>query len=113
MRLICPKCKAKIFLIQRSSQANRYYWGVVLELISEHSGHTPYELHEIFKRLYLPAQYVTYKGRTFRMAGSTRKCNKQQFSDYIERVIAEGASLGIEIPPSDYEKTTTNLRPAT
>src|SRR3990167_9114034 len=35
---------------QRSTNQNNYYFGVVLAVISAHTGHSPQELHEIFKR---------------------------------------------------------------
>ena len=39
--------------IQRSNPQNNYYWGVVLELLSEVSGHTPDEMHEICRYMFL------------------------------------------------------------
>ncbi len=38
---------------QRSIQQNRYYFGVVLKLLSDHTGHTVDELHEILKSIFL------------------------------------------------------------
>ena len=40
----------------RSSPQNRYYWGVVLKLISEKTGYTREEIHEMLRLLYLREQ---------------------------------------------------------
>ena len=37
----------------RSEKENRYYWGVVLKLIAEHTGHTPEEVHSGLKMKFL------------------------------------------------------------
>jgi hypothetical protein len=37
----------------RSNQSNRYYRGVVLQLIAEYTGQTKEELHEYFKQMFL------------------------------------------------------------
>lgn len=38
----------------RSIQQSRYYWGVVVELIAEHTGYTPEEIHEVLKAKFIP-----------------------------------------------------------
>jgi len=37
----------------RSNNQNRYYWGVVLKLIADHTGYSIDELHEILKGIFL------------------------------------------------------------
>lgn len=39
---------------RRTSQANRYYWGVILAILSEDTGYEPDELHEYFKKRFNP-----------------------------------------------------------
>lgn len=87
----------------RSSQANRFYWGVVLREASEYTGDTPEDLHEYFKRRFLPKAVCIAKANgevidDAVVGGSTTKLTVAEFSEYIERVrhflITE---LGLEI----------------
>src|SRR3990167_4162214 len=84
--------------IKRSGQQNNYYWGVVLETISESIGHTSEELHEIFKRKFLPPQIVTYRGKEIKMPNTTTKLSTIQFSEYLAKIFIEAGELGISIP---------------
>lgn len=45
---IVVKAKRKV----RSSNANAYYWGVVISMIADETGHTPQEVHETCKMLF-------------------------------------------------------------
>lgn len=91
---------------KRTIPQNSYYFGVVLDLISEASGYTTEELHELFKRLYLKKQIVI-GGKNYDVSISTRKLNTDQFSKYIEKIkrFAE-IKLSLRIPDPneiDYE----------
>lgn len=89
---------------QRSNQQNRYYWGVVLPVISHETGHSVEELHEIYKRMFLPRKLIKYKEREFPVPSSTTDCDISDFTSYIERVRAEAANLGINVPgPNEIE----------
>lgn len=83
---------------QRSLRQNAYYWGAVLPLIAAETGHTAEELHEVFKRMFLPAKVITYGGREMRMPGSTPDTDTKEFTDYLERIRAEAATLGVTVP---------------
>jgi hypothetical protein len=80
----------------RSVNQNRYYWGVVLKAIAQHTGHTTEELHRIFKEKFLP--------RVFDNAGqevekSAKSLTVQEFALYIEQVRAfAGRELQVVIP---------------
>lgn len=82
----------------RSQNQNRYLFGVVYRVIAEHTGHTETEIHELMKRICLPPVYKKIMGREIKMPASTTKLSKNEFSDYVERIKAEVASLGLEIP---------------
>lgn len=82
----------------RSTKQNAYYWGAVLPIISQATGHTVDELHEIFKRKFLQPIIVTYRDREIKMPGSTAKLSITDFYEYVERVRAEAADMGIVIP---------------
>lgn len=88
---------------QRSNQQNRWYWKI-LEIVSNDTGHTEDELHRIFKGLFLPRNIVNLKGKEYSLAGSTTDLTKGQFVEYIERIRAEVAEMGIVIPdPEDMD----------
>jgi len=50
-------------------QNNTYWWW--LGIMSEHCGHTPDELHRIFKGLYLPKKFIKIGKKEYSLAGST------------------------------------------
>ena len=52
---------------QRSNQENRYYWGVVIKLISEHTGYTADESHDAMRIKFLrnnDGKLITLKSTT-------------------------------------------------
>jgi hypothetical protein len=84
---------------KRSDQQNKYYWGVVLEVISESTGYTPDELHDTFR-----AMFLMDKSGKWPIIKSTTSLNKVTFGDYLEKIFREAAKLGIVIPgPDDTE----------
>src|SRR5450759_1029472 len=38
----------------RTLQQNKYYWSVVVKLISQHTGHDPDQIHELLKQMFSP-----------------------------------------------------------
>lgn len=82
----------------RSLPQNAWYWGCVLPLISEHTGHSVEELHEIFKRLFLPPKYIEYRGKEIKLPSSTTATDTLEFATFVDRVRAEAANMGIVIP---------------
>jgi hypothetical protein len=93
----------------RSAQANAYYWSVVVKALSEYTGYTPDETHELLKRQFLPKELaVTGKnGRLvaeFVIGGSTAKLNGLDFFDYVEVIrLWAFEELEVSIPPPDPE----------
>jgi hypothetical protein len=88
----------------RSSQANRYYWGVVVDLLAEHTGYTPEETHDVLKQLFLPKRCAMLTGNgdvvgEFVIGGSTAKLTTIEFYEYCSR-IREWAlhTLAVDIP---------------
>lgn len=89
---------------KRSLNQNAYMW-LCLQAISNHTGHSPDELHRLFKGLFLPRNDVVFNGRKFSMAGSTTDLTKGQFVEYMMRISAEAGELGIVLPSiDDYKK---------
>src|SRR3954470_23574487 len=61
----------------RSHRANAYYWGVVSKGIAGHTGHTPEEVHDTLKLMFLPKDVAFANGNgeligEFIIGGSTR-----------------------------------------
>lgn len=86
---------------QRTGQQNRYYWGAVLTTVSEYTGHSTEELHEVFKNMFLVTHTINFKGKEVRITKSTTELDTLSFIKYIDRIIAEVASMGIVIPSYD------------
>lgn len=91
----------------RSQQANRFYWGVVVDILSEHTGFTPDEMHEWLKMRFIPKKLAVcddngeIKGE-FVLGGSTRKMSVKQFGEYVDDVRRWAADeLGVVIPDPD------------
>lgn len=88
----------------RSGQANRFYWGVVIQALHELTGYTPEELHDLMKAKFLP-KHLAFTGQNgdiieqFVLGGSTRHLDTQEFYQYVERVREwAGDALGLYIP---------------
>lgn len=86
---------------KRSLAQNAYYWGCVLPIISAETGHSCEELHEIYKRMFLPKQIIEYRDKHIAVPGSTPEASTTMFSEYIDRIGAEAAEMGITIPNPD------------
>jgi hypothetical protein len=89
---------------QRSDQQNRWYWGCVLALISEHTGYQPEELHDLFKVRFIPKHVALADGNGVVreegvIGGSTARLDTIDFAAYCERVRQFAAEeLGVVIP---------------
>lgn len=64
----------------RSDQENRYYWGVVLPLISDHTGETTEDLHDHFRVRFL------MHGDKFQRPRSTTSLTISEFEDYLSKI---------------------------
>lgn len=95
---------------KRSLNANAYLWGVVYKIISKHTGHTEQELHEIYSRMFLKPIFITYKDKEIKLPSGTSELSKLEFIEYTDKVIAEGASMGIEIPPPNTQSEEFDIQ---
>jgi hypothetical protein len=94
----------------RSLSANAFYWGVVIEYISQQTGYHPGEVHDLMKMLHLPKALAVCDGNgvivgEYVMGGSTRNLNASEFYEYVERVrqwAAETLCLDIPDPNENY-----------
>lgn len=92
----------------RSTAQNRYWWGVCVALVSEHTGYAPEEVHEIAKQMFLPKKLAICDGNgeikgEFVMGGSTRTLKTDEFKEFTERFKQWAAeTLDLYIPdPSE------------
>lgn len=91
LELVVRKEKA-----QRTSRSNRYYWGVVIHLLSEHTGYDPDEMHEALAFKFLRMEDCPITGAPRRQR--TPKMNTAEFARYVDQCIRFAAELGVVIP---------------
>jgi len=97
----------------RSIRANAYYWGVVLDVISDATGFTSEELHQVFKRKFL-GYYRSYKGKKFIFVRSTASLSSFDFWEYINK-ICEFASKEFQIyvpAPGEFDEPEHSIKAA-
>lgn len=92
----------------RSLKANAYYWSCVIRYVTEmfqDAGNyvDDEDVHEFLKMRVgkLSRVIVTPDGEVVKTLGSTTKLTPSQFSDYIEKIRAWAAELGVKIPDAD------------
>jgi hypothetical protein len=76
----------KQYRATRSNPQNRYYWGCVLNILSQHTGFTPEEMHELLKQKFLPVLKMLPNGEEVKIPGSTAELDTSDFEDYLEKV---------------------------
>lgn len=93
---------------KRSTQANGYYRGIVLPRIRMgylEAGMVLSEddLHEHYKRLYLPERVVEIGEHVHVLAASTASLDSHEFYEYIERIRTDDdvLAMGVDIPDPD------------
>jgi hypothetical protein len=87
---------------KRSSNQNRWYFGVVLKLISDHTGEDVQSLHEAFKMQFSEMRDV----HGLKVPQRTSGMDTTDFSQHCERVrqwAAEFLGLNIPDPTPDFE----------
>ena len=78
----------------RSDNQNRYYWGVVVQLIAESTGYTPEEAHEALKW-----KFLVDRQDKLPIAGSTSDKNTTEMEEYMSIIRAwASAELNCYIP---------------
>jgi len=72
----------------RTLNQNRYYWGVVVEILANHFGYDKDEMHEALKFKFLKR----HEDSALPTVGSTAKLSTVEFGDYIDTVVRWAAS---------------------
>jgi hypothetical protein len=84
----------KPFKKPRSNNQNRYYWGVVIDLISSELGYFPQEAHEALKW-----QFLKVEGEVLPTVKGTSDLATDEFEKFLDAVRAWAAlELSIYIP---------------
>ena len=79
----------------RTNSQNRYYHGVVVKLIAQHTGHDPEQIHELLKQLHSPKWHLGEQA----IPTSTTRLDTIEFVEYTERCRIWGSEfLGLQIP---------------
>ncbi len=82
----------------RSLRQNKYYWGVVVEMLSEYTGYSREEIHEILKSKFL-SNTKEIGDETITYSRSTATLTTKEFEIYLQRIREWGLiKLGILIP---------------
>ena len=85
----CVKCGFTWVSTTRSNPQNKYYFGVVVDMISEETGNEPEETHELLKLKFLKPM-----GKA-----NTTQLDTKEFNLYIEKIQRWAAQdLGCIIP---------------
>ena len=100
--MICPRCGYSPSGKNRSNPQNKYYWGVIVQTLSDELGYTRNEIHDLIKYRFLSTPDIV-KGRTgqvmLQRTKSTTELDTKSFESLMSE-IREWASieLGIYLP---------------
>lgn len=83
----------------RTANQNSYYW-LYLRVIEDETGNASGDLHEFFKRKFLPPRFITVMKETIKIPASTTKLSVEDMSNYMDKIQAE---TGIPMPVPEWE----------
>ncbi len=82
----------------RSLSQNKYYWGVIIEILSNNFGYDKEEMHEALKFKFLKKHEDT----DLVTVGSTAKLSTAEFTEYIDGIIRWASTeYRVVIPSAD------------
>lgn len=100
--MLCPNCKYEWHIKGRSNPQNSYYWSVCVGMISEHTGFTPEEVHEILKNKFLSEPKTLKLNSSPQLVfvtKSTTELDTRTFEEYLSRIrMFASQELSIYIP---------------
>lgn len=78
----------------RSDNQNRYYWGVVIDILGSELGYNPEEMHEALKW-----QFLRVEGGKIPTVKSTASLSTVEFEDYMGQIRTWASiEFGVYIP---------------
>lgn len=98
----CGVCGAVNGKNTRSIPQNKYYWSVIIGILSDHTGFTPDEVHEILKQKFLKKDVIIKekdKVDIIRISTSTTGLTTIEMEEYLTKIKEWSAiELGIVLP---------------
>lgn len=95
----CEKCGH--LTLNRSQQANKYYWAVIVKTLSDKTGYTPEEIHELLKYKFLQRESLQIGEEKIEVS-TTKKLSKQDHHDYCRRIeLWMNQTLGLYLPAEE------------
>ena len=93
---------------KRSTDQNKYWWGVVVKLIADWlrsygNDVTDNDVHEFLKMKYLGKREVNINGKNFERYRGTSELTTIEFADMIAKVQRDFAEKGLIIPDPNQE----------
>ena len=86
----------RIHRTQRSSKANRYYFGVVVAMLAEYCGYDQQDMHEALAMRFLRVEDCPITGAPRRKR--TPNTNSKEFAEYVDACVRFAAELGVVVP---------------
>ena len=89
----------------RSSQQNRYYWGVIVKILADELGYSPEDVHFALRMRFLAPPEGQKGKESLVLPKSTTALSTKEFEGYQEEIRRWAAEfLGISIPdPNEVE----------
>jgi hypothetical protein len=82
----------------RSIPQNKFYWGVVINILSNHTGFEPEEVHEVLRAKFLKYRTVVFE-EEIEVTKSTKNLDTKEFEEYLEKIRMFAAQeLDVQIP---------------
>lgn len=91
VELILRKRRSK-----RSDSQNKYYWGVIIEILANHCGYEADQMHEALKYRFLSDRQEDEKGLI--KIGSTATLTTDEFIRYTNEIVRWAAGMSVYIP---------------
>ena len=88
---------------KRSTQQNRYLWGICYKILADYTGYTEKEIHAYCKAKFSPIVVEILNKRTgetssMLVGDTTTELTTIKFMEYKEKIQHLGAELGCQIP---------------
>ena len=104
----CPFCNKSFDLNPRSIPENKYYWSVIIGILSEELGYSSNEMHEILKAMFLTLKrYIKNKKgivREVTTIRSTTELTTIDFEKYLSDIrIWASAEMNVFLPMPNEE----------
>ena len=103
----CPKCGYLYLPARRSSQQNRAYFGIVVEMIGNELGYDREEMHKALAGKFLGYDEVKIGDEKILVPKSTKDLSTVEFNEYYAKIQRWAATfLNMNIPDPNEETVT-------